>query len=132
MKKKLTITLEINKDLFAGDSVHLFINDKVIEINGTIPDSMLRQTVGEKKLSIFIIKQVNDEQINFIKEHLVEIVSPKRIKESKKMLFTDIESSTRYERIKVIIVYKNSIYQINRISILKRNVGIYSIVLGIT
>ena len=131
MKKKLTITLEINKELFAGDTVHLFINDKVIDINGTIPDSMLRQTVGEKKSSVFIIQQVNDEQIHFIKEHLVEIVSPKRIKESKKMLFTDIESSTRYERIKTIIVYKNSIYQINRISILRRNVGIYSIVLGI-
>lgn len=129
-RKKPTITLEITKEIFTGDNVHLFIQDKVIDINGIIPDHILNQTIGGRKATMFIIKQVNDEQIANLKEQLNKIVSLKSIKELEKIQHSSVESKIEYQRLKAIIVYKNSIFRIKRLSILKKEDGSNSIIFG--
>lgn len=131
-RKKPTITLEITKEIFTGDNVHLFIQDKVIDINGIIPDHILNQTIGGRKATMFIIKQVNDEQIANLKEQLNKIVSLKSIKEKEleKIQHSSVESKIEYQRLKAIIIYKNSIFRIKRLSILKKEDGSYSVIFG--
>jgi len=123
-RKKPTITLELTKEIFTGDNVHLFIQDKVIAINGIIPDHILNQTIGGRKDTMFIIKQVNDEQIANLKEQLNKTVSTKSIKELGKIQFSSIESKIEYQRLKAIIIYKNSIFQVKRLSILKKKMEV--------
>ncbi|AKL96211.1 hypothetical protein CACET_c27660 [Clostridium aceticum] len=130
-RKKPTITLELTKEIFTGDNVHLFIQDKVIDINGIIPDHILNQTIGGRKDTMFIIKQVNDEQIANLKEQLNKIVSLKGIKELEKIQHSSVESKIEYQRLKAIIVYKNSIFRIKRLSILKKEDGSHSVIFGI-
>lgn len=100
-RKKPTITLELTKEIFTGDNVHLFI-----------------------------IKQVNDEQIANLKEQLNKIVSLKSIKELEKIQHSSVESKIEYQRLKAIIVYKNSIFQVKRLSILKKEDGSHSVIFG--
>lgn len=120
-RKKPTITLELTKEIFTGDNVHLFIQDKVIAINGIIPDWILnQQTIGGRKDTMFIVNQANDEKIANLKEQLTKIVSPKSIKETGKILLSNVESKMEYQRLKAVIIYRNSIFQIKRISILKK------------
>jgi len=130
-RKKPTITLEISKELFSGDTVHLLIKDKDIAVNGTISDNFLNKTIGERKDTLFILLRVSDQQIANIKEQLSLIVKPNNIKEAGKMLFTDIESRTNYQRLKAVIVYKNTIFQVNNLSIFKKEDGSNSIVFRI-
>lgn len=129
-RKKPTITLEISKELFSGDSVHLLIKDKDIAVNGTISDNFLNKTIGGRKDTLFILLRVSDQQIANLKEQLSLIVKPNNIKEAGKMLFSDIESRTNYQRLKAVIVYKNTIFQINHITIFKKEDGSNSIVFG--
>lgn len=129
-RKKPTITLEISKELFSGDTVHLLIKDKDIAVNGTISDNFLNKTIGERKDTLFILLRVSDQQIANLKEQLSLIVKPNNIKEAGKMLFSDIESRTNYQRLKAVIVYKNTIFQVNNLSIFKKEDGSNSIVFG--
>lgn len=131
VKRNPTIELEFNKDLFKNDYVQIYIEDKVINIEGKILDYILDSTVGKPVKETFVIKNVSDEQVEYLKKHLNEVVKPTNIKENGKELFIDIENSINYKRLKAILLYKNSIYRINSIMIIEKENKTKSIVAGI-
>ena len=64
-------------------------------------------------------------------EQLDEIVKPNNIKETGKILFTDVKDSTIYKRLEGVIIFRNTIFRVSKISIYIKENGSYSVIFGI-
>jgi hypothetical protein len=86
---------------------------------------------GHTQNGCLILWEVSDQQIANLKEQLDEILKPNNIKETGKVLFTDVKDSTMYKRLGEVIIFRNTIFRINNISIYKKENGSHSVVFGI-
>lgn len=131
-KKKPTITLELTKEIFTGDSVHLFVQGREMVISGIVAERILQSLLaGRTQNGCFVLLEVSDQQIANLKEQLDEIVKPNNIKETGKVLFTDVKDSTIYKRLREVIIFRNTIFRVNNISIYKKENGSHSVIFGI-
>lgn len=131
-RKKPTITLEVTKEIFTGDSVHLFVQGREIAIGGMVAERILQSLLaGRTQNGCFILWEVSDQQIANLKEQLDEIVKPNNIKETGKVLFTDVKNSTIYKRLGGVIIFRYTIFRVNNISIYKKENGSHSVIFGI-
>ena len=131
-RKKSAITLELTKEIFTGDSVHIFVQGRKIAISGMIAERILQSLLaGHTQNGCFILWEVSDQQIANLKEQLDEIVKPNNIKETGKILFTDVKDSTIYKRLEGVIIFRNTIFRVSKISIYIKENGSYSVIFGI-
>jgi hypothetical protein len=131
-RKKSAITLELTKEIFTGDSVHIFVQGRKIAISGMIAERILQSLLaGHTQNGCLILWEVSDQQIANLKEQLDEIVKPNNIKETGKILFTDVKDSTIYKRLEGVIIFRNTIFRVSKISIYIKENGSYSVIFGI-
>lgn len=130
-KKKTVLTFELDKTIFNSESLFCVIGDKMISVKGTIPSYLLETRILDRKMGNFHLQDIADEQVEIIREQLTEVVTEKHIEVAGKMLFTNIAKRVHFKRLKAIIIYKNTIYQINCISIYKNEDGRNSIFFNI-
>ena len=126
-KKKTVLTLQLDKTIFDGDRLFCFVGDKMISVKGTIPSYLLEIKLVDRKIENFHLQDVAEEQVEIIIEQLTEAVNEKHIERAGKMLFTNIAKRVHFKRLKAIIIYRNTIYQINCISIYTNEDGRNSI-----
>ena len=130
-RKKPTITLELTKEIFTGDSVHIFVQGRKIAISGMIAERILQSLLaGHTQNGCLILWEVSDQQIANLKEQLDEILKPNNIKETGKVLFTDVKDSTMYKRLGEVIILEIRYLELITYQYIKEN-GSHSVVFGI-